>query len=252
VGEQRRTMLNNIQALVHERSIASADLAQAISIQHMLDALQEHPDMDVPLVSEGFLNEVALADLKKTILQQETRIAQLQERYRDDAPELQEARASLVTMRGLLKREVDQARELARTKVEGLRSRVETDERQIVDIQAQLNEIPAKEARLSDLDQQLLLLRDRYQDLSRDNDQAKVTEQTSRRVSVLVLSPASRAKARNTHDYVRLALAPAFSLVVGIGVAFFVDGLDTRLRTARDLEDTLSLPVLASLNERKG
>jgi capsular polysaccharide biosynthesis protein len=50
---------------------------------------------------------------------------------------------------------------------------------------------------------------------------------------------------------VRLALAPALSLLVGIGLAFFVDGLDTRLRTARDLEDTLDVPVLASLNERK-
>ena len=56
----------------------------------------------------------------------------------------------------------------------------------------------------------------------------------------------------NTRDYVRLALAPVFSLIVGIGLAFFIDGLDTRLRTARDLEDTLDLPVLASLNERKG
>jgi len=252
VGEQRRTMLTNVQGLVHELSITRADLAQAISNQRTLDALQEHPEMDVPLFSEGFLNEIALQDLKKTIIQQETKIALLQERYREDAPELQEARASLETMRTLLKREVDQGRELARSKVEGLRSRVDADERQIAEIQAHLNEIPAKDARLNDLDQRLFVLKDRYLDLSRDSDQAKVTEQTSRRVSVVVLSPASRAKARNTRDYVRLALAPAFSLVVGVGLAFFVDGLDTRLRTARDLEDTLSLPVLASLNERKG
>jgi len=70
-------------------------------------------------------------------------------------------------------------------------------------------------------------------------------------VSIVVLSPASAGRARNTHDYVRLALAPAFSLVVGIGLAFFVDGLDTRLRTPRDIEDTVDLPVFATLTEHK-
>lgn len=252
VGEQRRSTLTTIGGLMHERSIATGDLAEATGNLRMVQALHDHPDMDVPLFSHGFLNEAALSDLKRTMIQQETKIAQLQERYRDDAPEVQDARASLETMRGLLKREVDQALQLAEARVQGLRSRVETADRQIVELQAQLSEMPAKESRLNDLDQRLTVLKERYLDLTRDSDQARVTEQTSRRVSVVVLSPASWASARNTRDWVRLALAPAFSLVVGIGLAFFIDGLDTRLRTARDLEDTLSLPVLASLNERKG
>jgi succinoglycan biosynthesis transport protein ExoP len=252
VPEQRRSTLATIGGIMHERSIATGDLAEAAGNLRVLQTLHDHPDMDVPLFSQGFLNEAALADLKRTMIQQETKIAQLQERYRDDAPELQEARASLESMRGLLKREVDQALQLAQAKAQGLRARVENDDRQIADLQAQLSEIPAKESRLNDLDQRLTVLRERYLDLTRDSDQAKVTEQTSRRVSVVVLSPASMARARNTRDWVRLALAPAFSLVVGIGLAFFIDGLDTRLRTARDLEDTLSMPVLASLNERKG
>ena len=122
---------------------------------------------------------------------------------------------------------------------------------QIAGLQAELSEMPIKEARLTDLDQKLALLRSRFLALTQNSDQARITEQTSRRVSIVVLSPASAGRARNTNDYVRLALAPAFSLVVGIGLAFFIDGLDTRLRTARDVEDTLSLPVLASLTERK-
>jgi len=252
VAEQRRSTLATIGGIMHERSIATGDLAEATGNLRMLQALHDHPDMDVPLFSEGFLNEAAVAELKKTMLQQETKIAQLQERYREDAPEVQDARASLESMRALLRREVDQALQLAQTKVQGLRSRVENDDKQIADLQAQLSEMPAKESRLNDLDQRLNVLKERYLGLTRDSDQARVTEQTSRRVSVVVLSPASVGRARNTRDWVRLALAPAFSLVVGIGLAFFIDGLDTRLRTARDLEDTLSMPVLASLNERKG
>jgi len=252
VAEQQRSLLTSIGFQTHERAVAASDLAQATANLRLLQGLHDHPDMDVPLFTQGFLNEMAVSDLKRTMLQQETKIAQLQERYRDDAPEVLDARAALESMRTLLKREVDQALELTQAKVQGVRSRLENEDKQIADLQAQLSEMPAKQSRLADIDQRLKVLQERYLDLSRDSDQARVTEQTSRRVNVVVLSPASMARARNARDWVRLALAPAFSLVVGIGLAFFIDGLDTRVRTARDLEDALSMPVLASLNERKG
>jgi capsular polysaccharide biosynthesis protein len=50
---------------------------------------------------------------------------------------------------------------------------------------------------------------------------------------------------------VRLLLAPAFSLLVGIAIAFFIDGLDLTVRTANQAEEYLDLPVLASLSERR-
>ena len=251
IAEQRRSLIGSVSSRMHDRALASGDLAEASGHLRTLNALHDSPDMDVPVTGSGFLNEGALADLKTSMLRQETRIAQLQERYREDAPELEDARASLESMRGLLKREVAQALKLAQAKVQGLRSRLETIDPQLAGLQAELAEMPAKEARLDDLDQQLTVLKSRFLALTNDSDQARVTEQTSRRVSIVVLSPASAGRARNTHDYVRLALAPAFSLVVGIGLAFFIDGLDSRLRTPRDVEDTVDLPVFASLPENK-
>jgi uncharacterized protein involved in exopolysaccharide biosynthesis len=252
IGEQRRSLIASVSNRMHERAVVSGDLAEAAGKLRTLNALHNSPDMDVPVIGTGFLNEEALADLKTSMLRQETRIAQLQERYREDAPELVDARASLESMRGLLKREVAQALKLAQAKVQGLRSRMETIDQQVASLRAELAGMPTKEARLGDLDQQLVVLKSRFLALTQDSDRARVTEQTSRRVSVVVLSPASAGRARNTLDYVRLALAPAFSIVVGIGLAFFIDGLDTRLRTARDVEDTVDLPVFASLTERKG
>ena len=252
IAEQRRSLIASVSSRMHDRAQVSGDLAEASGHLRTLNALHDSPDMDVPVTGSGFLNEGALADLKTSMLRQETRIAQLQERYREDAPELVDARASLESMRGLLRREVAQALKLAQAKVQGLRSRLETIDQQLAGLQAELAEMPAKEARLDELDQQLTVLKSRLLALTNDSDQARVTEQTSRRVSVVVLSPASVGRARNTHDYVRLALAPAFSLVIGIGLAFFIDGLDSRLRTPRDVEDTVDLPVFASLPEHKG
>jgi capsular polysaccharide biosynthesis protein len=55
----------------------------------------------------------------------------------------------------------------------------------------------------------------------------------------------------NPLDFVRLGLAPAFSLLVGIAIAFFIDGLDLTVRTANQAEEYLDLPVLASMGERR-
>jgi len=252
LAEQRRSLIGSISSRMHDRAQVSGDLAEATGQLRTLNALHDSPDKDVSVTGAGFLNESALVDLKTSMLRQETRIAQLQERYREDAPELVDARGSLETMRGLLRREVAQALQLAQAKAQGLRSRLENIDQQLAALQAEVAEMPAKEARMDDLDQQLMVLKSRFLALTNDSDQARVTEQTSRRVSVVVLSPASAGRARNTHDYVRLALAPAFSLVVGIGLAFFIDGLDSRLRTPRDVEDTVDLPVFASLPEHKG
>jgi capsular polysaccharide biosynthesis protein len=111
--------------------------------------------------------------------------------------------------------------------------------------------MPSKQMSMNEMDREIEVLKDRYRELIKSSDQARITENTTSGITVLVLEPAGPATPMNARDYVRLALAPAFSLVVGIGLAFFVDGLDTRVRTASDAETVLELPVLASLTDRR-
>lgn len=251
IEEQGRTGLGFLQALNHERSLVAANLANERASLKVMTDMRDNPDFDVPVPSTGFLNEAALRDLKASIVAQETRVAQLAEHYRDDAPALVDARATLVTMKGLLRKEVDQRLQLSTAKVKGLESQMESFDSQIAALRAELEDVPANESRLAEINRRLTVLKTRYTSLVEDSDQARVTEQTSRRASIFVLSPPGPGRQSNKHDYVRLALAPAFSLLVGIGLAFFIDGLDSRMRTAGQLEDALDLPVLASLNERK-
>ena len=56
---------------------------------------------------------------------------------------------------------------------------------------------------------------------------------------------------KTTRDYVRIALAPIFSLIVGLGLAFFMDSLDTTVKNPRDVESSFDLPVLATLNDQR-
>lgn len=251
IEEQGRTGLALLSALAHDRSATSVQLANEKASLAVVMAMRDNPVYDVPVPSTGFINEAAVRELKASVVEQETRVAQLAEHYREDAPQLSDARATLATMKGLLQKEVDQRLQLSNAKVQGLQSQLETLDAQIAKLQGDLASVPAKESRIEELTRQLTVLKTRFADLSKDSDQARVTEQTSRRLNIMVLTPPGIGRQSNKHDYVRLALAPAFSLLIGVGLAFFIDGLDTRLRTAGQIEDTLDIPVLASLNERR-
>jgi capsular polysaccharide biosynthesis protein len=104
---------------------------------------------------------------------------------------------------------------------------------------------------MAEIDLRIAALTKNYEDLTRAAAQAKIAKATSPDWTVDLLTPAGRPYAKNQRDYVRLALAPIFSLIVGLGLAFFIDGLDATLKSPRETEEALELPVLASLTEHK-
>ena len=48
-----------------------------------------------------------------------------------------------------------------------------------------------------------------------------------------------------------MALAPIFSLVIGLGLVFFIESLDHSIKSPEDAEESIGLPVLATLWEMK-
>ena len=115
----------------------------------------------------------------------------------------------------------------------------------------QLDAAPQSLQTVDEMDAELTTLRARQREILARQDEAAVTANTMADVNVVVLAPASVATATNPLDMVRLGLAPAFSLLVGIAIAFFIDGLDLTVRTANQAEEYLDLPVLASMGERR-
>jgi capsular polysaccharide biosynthesis protein len=111
--------------------------------------------------------------------------------------------------------------------------------------------MPSRETQIEEMDRRIALLKERLEGLVKMSDQARVNERTSARTNVFLMAPASDATPTRKLDYVRLALAPAFSVVVGIGLAFFIDGLDLTVRTSGHAETALELPVLAAVGERR-
>jgi uncharacterized protein involved in exopolysaccharide biosynthesis len=250
VGEQRRAMLQRLSVLEQQRSAVTTDLAEAAGNSRVMRDLQQRPDVDLPLPSNPVGTDL-LHQLKQKVLDQEARLASLRERYREEAPEIVLARGTLDTLRGILRREVAMRLDVVDSRSRILQARLDGIDREIQSVQAELNGMPDKEARLAAIDRDIEVLKRRQLDLVMRADLARVNENTVSTSSVLLLSPAGPARPTNARDYVRLALAPAFALVVGIGLAFFLDGLDITVRTTRHAEEAAELPVLATLPERR-
>lgn len=250
---QTQSWVSQSSALEQRRSEMEADLASSRAVEQAMRKWLDDPDMDLPTFDGVglFTNEAALVTLKQRVLDQQSRIALLTETLRDDAQDVVAARQTLETLKGMLRKEVEQRVRLAASRSQALQAKVNVIDQEIANIQEQLAGAPQSLKRADEMDADLTSLRARLKELIDKQDEALVTENTMTDVNVVVLAPAGVAIPTNPLDFVRLGLAPAFSLLVGIAIAFFIDGLDLTVRTANQAEEYLDLPVLASLSERR-
>ena len=251
--QQMQSWLAQVGMLEQRRSDVSTELAAAQSVEQAMKKMLTDPDIDLPTFDGAaqFTNESALVTLKTRVVEQQARIAQLTETLRDDAPEVVGARQTLETLQSLLRKEVEARVRLSGSRTAQLQSKVAVLDQEIADIRKQLVTAPDDLKKMDEIDNDLSALRFRLKELTDSRDQAMITANTSADVNVVMLAPAGAATPTNQLDVVRLLLAPAFSLLVGIAIAFFIDGLDLTVRTANQAEEYLDLPVLASLSERR-
>ena len=251
VDDQVRSMLNVVADLERRRSDLSADLAQAQATLDMMKKLSARPDVDLPSLYSPSGAVDAIVGIKGKVVDQEGRVALLRERYRDDSPEVTSALETLKTLRDMLQQEVNNRVEVSQARISSIESGIADLTREINRRHDQLAAMPDLQVQIATMDREINVLKARYEELSKSGDQARVTQNTTPRVNVVLLTPAGAAELKTARDYVRLALAPAFSLVIGIGLAFFVDGLDLTVRTSGQAEEAIDLPVLATLNDRR-
>lgn len=251
LSQQRQSDIGRLASMRQQLTETDANLAEATTSWKRMNAVTEQGQIDQPSFALLFSEETALTELKRRVVDQELRVATLRERMRDDAPEVVAAEATLDTLQNMMQREIRSRVEAAHTRVDMLQARHAALQKEITALEQGISLMPGKEFSLAEMDHRIDLLKTRFKDLSESNEKARITERTSPTDNVVLLSHASDAKPQNSRDYVRLALGPAFSLVVGIGLAFFFDGLDLTVRTAHHAEEAIDLPVLATLAERR-
>jgi polysaccharide biosynthesis transport protein len=207
---------------------------------------------DVPFAgSTGSGNEVVVSDIKRQLVMAQIKYSELAAVYQPDQPDLVRMRSHVAELRKLLDSEVRNRIRVAEMQLQVKEAELREAQGELSGATSRVRALPSQEARLTDLNRRIDGLQVRYKQLVEKSEMAKIQQATSTGWTVLLLSGASPPYAKNTKDYVRVILAPIFSLIVGLGLAFFLDSLDSSVKSPREAEDALELPVLATLTERK-
>ena len=199
----------------------------------------------------GTNKENTIADIKRQLIVSQMRYTELSKIYQPEVPQVGAAKAKIDELHTMLDEEV-------KSRVRGAEMELKAKEAQLAAARAnwgassaRVAAFPDADAKLSDLDRRIGALRESYGDLIKRAQEARIQQATAPAWTVLLLSPAGQPYAKNTKDYMRIALAPVFSLIVGLGLAFFVDSMDTSVKNPREAETVLDLPVLATLREQR-
>ena len=240
---QQEGELARIERDVAERRQALAD---------MRAALKEPDGGAVALMAGGTqASDAVISELKTNLSEARVRYKEMETIYVPQSRELLQMKSQVVQMEAQLAAEVNSRVVMAESQLRALEAKAAQVRLARAQGESRLATYPSRTARLSEIEMRIAALTRNYEDLSRASAQAKIAKATSPDWTVDLLTPAGRPYAKNQRDYVRLALAPIFSLIIGLGLAFFIDGLDATLKSPRETEEALELPVLASLTEHK-
>jgi uncharacterized protein involved in exopolysaccharide biosynthesis len=253
-SDERHELFNLKQRA--ESELADVEQKLRVNQQNLAQARlyaegQAQPDPSF-FISLGLGNFVSLNALKQKRIELEMERETLSPRQTPDHPELSGVIKGLKEVEDQIRQEARASLKLLESEENSLRERERSLESLVAHYREELEQIPRRETALGQLDHEMATLRDRYKELVEKEIQARISDATSPIWTVTILSKAGRPMALRTTDYVRLALAPILSLVVGLMLAFFLDSLDHSLKTATDVEEFLGVPVLATLPEAKG
>jgi uncharacterized protein involved in exopolysaccharide biosynthesis len=224
------------------------DVAELHAQYDMWRKIQQDPDAEIP-TSTG--NEMLIQDVKRELITAQLRYTEMAKVYQPDVPEVQAAKAKIDDLQKMLATEVKNRVSAAEMAWKSKQAQLDAAEDRLKASSAHVAAFPDADAQLAELDRRISALKESYTELVKSAQEARVNTATEPSWTVLLLSPAGAPYPKNTKDYVRMALAPIFSLIVGLGLAFFVDSMDSSVKTPREAETVLDLPVLATLRDQR-
>jgi len=203
-----------------------------------------------PKSSYGEINVIIQHKVKLAALKSERDAMAAQ--YTDKYPPLASLNSQIEALEREILDEVTSKIELDELDLKLLKSRERDLSRTLEETKAKLATLMEKEGRYRQMQLDLESVQDRYMNLKEAKVKTELSQATSPAWRVTLITPARKPVARKTKDYVRMALGPIFSIVVGLGLVFFIESLDHSIKGPADAEEALGLPVLASLYEVKG
>ena len=197
------------------------------------------------------MNEPWIIDLKKDLQDLRVKMEELRGRYSDTHPQVLAVKDQIVQVEEQLRREVSAHTQLQGKELATVRAEENHLQHAVDSLGGVLHSYPGVLVRVEEASAMIVINQELYKAMRDRQDRALVATNATPDWTASLLVPAVQAFRVNKLDYVRMALAPILALAIAIGLAFFVDSLDHSLKSVREVEDVLGLPVVASVPEVK-
>ncbi len=198
------------------------------------------------------LQSSSLQRIKFTLTNLNVQREELEQKYTPQHPELRAVIQQIASLHSDLEREVNSAYRAAVVELEDLQARRADVQRELDAAQRELETLPDKARRLTEIDDMITKLERQHQLLLQRQAEAEISQAGQPAWEVSILSHASPPSARRKADYARLALGPFLATIVALGIAFFLESVDHSIDTGAEAEEFLGVPVLATISEFEG
>ncbi len=237
----------DVADMAGELSAQKIRVERLTELSHLSDA--ELDERLSAMSTDSAVQSRVLADLRLDLLRLKTKRQELLTLYTEKHPEVTSVENQIVDIEGQLRNEIQNALALAVNEYDELRAKYESISREKDQTEEQIALLPEKEKELSRIDSNIRSYEDKYRLLLQKQHEAEIAIATSEQFEVKVLTPPGRATTRRGGDYVRLAVGPFLSLIVGLGLAFFLESMDHSLKNTAEVEQYLKTAVLATVSE---
>ena len=195
-------------------------------------------------VQSGVISNIRFTIQRLTIEREE-----LLQKYTEKHPEIIAVDNQLKELRGSLKVEIENSWRVEEQVLEAAVARKKGITEELTQARKSLESLPDKQLALSRFDRTIADLEEKNKTLLSRQSEAEIAMAGNPEWEVTILSNAGNAYTKRTKDYVRLALGPFLSVIVGLGLAFFLESLDHSIKNMAEAEEYLKEPVLATISD---
>lgn len=218
-----------------------------------LEALSQRTGVDLEKelafsASSALLSSI-VQNIKFELQKLNGRREELSQMYTDRHPELAAVNQQIADLHADLKRQVDNAYRVEKVTLSEMRARRDGLAAEVAAEKRKLDAVPDSERQMAEIDQMIRSLDEKHKMLVGRQSEAEIARAGYPEWDVSILSSAGMPYKKKTRDFVRLALGPILSIIIGLGLAFFLESMDHSVKSRAEAEEYLDAPVLATISD---
>jgi uncharacterized protein involved in exopolysaccharide biosynthesis len=254
MDEESRYLLQQIGGLEHTLVELDGETSVQVSrVDNLADLTQKTgKELENELairLSQRFFQSGIIEKIKYGLQSQNMLREELLQKYTDRHPEVIAIDTQIADLQSNLKREIENAYRVESQELQALYARKAYLGDQLAPARARLDDLPDKDLELNKFDTIISNLKAKYELLLERQSETDIALAIRPDWEVTVLSDASPPYSKKTQDYVRLAVGPLLSIVIALGLAFFLESLDHSVKNMAEVEEYLEKNVLATISE---